>query len=149
MMEKMHMLKDTLSREIDKLAGKGSMSSSDLEMISKLIWTMKNIYKIEMYEEEGGYSQDGMWRAEGYSERRGRRNSRGNSYGGNSYNDGMSYGSDNQGYSERRRRDTRGRYSMHDAKHEMMEEMKKLMEMEGIEPRDREVLRKAMAELGR
>lgn len=142
-MEKMHMLKSTLEREIDKIAGKGSMNAGDLEMVSKLLWSLKNACKIEMYE-DGGYSQDGgMWRAEGgYSDRRGYRMSRA---------DGMSYG-DNGGYSGRRRRDTRGRftsYSMNDAKHEMIEDLREMMEMEGIEPHDREVLKKAMEQLSR
>lgn len=144
-MEKMHMLKNTLEREIDKIAGKGNMNAGDLEMVSKLLWSLKNACKIEMYE-DGGYSQDGgMWRAEGgYSDRGGHRMSRA---------DGMSYGeSYNSGYSSRRRRDSRGRftsYSMNDAKHEMIEDLREMMDMEGLEPHDRDVLKKAMEQLSR
>lgn len=157
-MEKLHQLKSTLEKELDKLAGKGSMSGSDLENIFKLVMAIKGIYKIKMYEEEDGYSQDGgMWRAEGgYSDRRGRRNGRGMSYEDNSYARGDYSGESyaQGGYSERRRRDARGRYSregysMHDAKGEIVEEIQELMEMEGLEHRDREVLRKAMEQLSR
>ena len=153
-MEKMHMLKDTLERELDKIAGKGTISAGDLETVFKLITSIKGIYKIKMYEEEEGYSEDGgMWRAEGgYSSRRGRRRSSRDSYaGGDSYANGQRGGYPSEGgYSGRRGRgSSRDGYSMHDAKHEVMEEIQELMEMEGITGQDREILRKAMMELGR
>jgi len=52
------------------------MGAGDLEVIHKLTDTIKNIDKICMLEEEGGYSQDG---------------GDGASYGGGTYGNGSSY----------------------------------------------------------
>lgn len=59
------------------------MGPGDLEIIHKLTDTIKNIGKIEMLEEEGGYSQD-----DGYG--RGGRNTRRDSMGRYSRDDGRS-----------------------------------------------------------
>ncbi len=62
-------LKDMLCRELDEISEKGEINVGDLETIHKLTSSIKNIYKIEMFEENSYYSN-------------------GRSYdGGNSYDD--------------------------------------------------------------
>ena len=75
-MEYMHELKDKLCDELEEIARKGELGAGDLEIIHKLTDTIKNIDKIEMMKEDGGYSQVGDWEIEG------RAYNRGNSYRG-------------------------------------------------------------------
>ena len=67
-MDYMHDLKDLLCAELEDYAEKGKksgkMSMGDLESIHKLTDTVKNILKIDMLEEEGGYSEDGHYMGE-------------------------------------------------------------------------------------
>ena len=58
-MEYMHELKEKLCDELEEIARKGELGSGDLEIIHKLTDTIKNIEKISMLEEDGGYSQGG------------------------------------------------------------------------------------------
>ena len=88
-MEYMYELKEKLCDELDEIARKPEMGAGDLEIIHKLTDTIKNIDKIEMMKEDGGYSQVGDWEIEG------RAYNRGNSYRG-------------------RKRDSMGRYSRDD-----------------------------------
>ena len=54
-MEYMHRIKKMLCKELEEYAEKNKLSSaSDLEMIWRLTDTIKNIDKIEMFEEETG-----------------------------------------------------------------------------------------------
>lgn len=55
-MEKLHELKEKLWAELDELADKREMGAGDLEVVHKLTDTIKNIDKICLLEEEGGYS---------------------------------------------------------------------------------------------
>ena len=102
----MHKLKEKLMEELYELEerlGKasGKMSSSDLEMVHKLTDTVKNIDKIEMLEEGGGYSEESNWMADGRMY--------GTSYeGGSSYRRG-----DGRGRGRNARRDSMGRYSVY------------------------------------
>ena len=62
-MEKLYDLKDKLCDNLDKSyeeirRNPGRLSSGDLEYVRMLTDTIKNIGKIEMLEEEGGYSQE-------------------------------------------------------------------------------------------
>lgn len=100
----MHKIKEMLMDELyeyeekaKKMTG-GKISAGDLETIHKLTDTIKNIDKIEMLEEDGGYSEDGgNWMA------------RGMYGGGTSYEDGgNSYA---RGRGRNARRDSMGRYS--------------------------------------
>ena len=85
-----------LCKELDEYAMKSKISGADLDMIWKLTDTVKNLDKIEMLEDDGGYS-----------EARGR----GRSYmGGSSYDDDMMY-SERRGRGRNARRDSMGRYS--------------------------------------
>ena len=152
-MHYMHDLKDLLCAELEDFSEKGKksgkMSMGDLESIHKLTDTVKNILKIDMLEEEAGYSEDGHYMGEGriygtsyesgYSERGGSSYARGrgryakrDSMGRYSRDDGMSY-----------RGGMRGGYSRDEGKHYMMEQLEEMME-EAEKPAEKEALRRCM-----
>ena len=159
-MHYMHDLKDLLCAELEDYAEKGKksgkMSMGDLESIHKLTDTVKNILKIDMIEEESGYSEDGhymgegriygtsyddgMHREGGYSYARGRRYARRDSMGRYSRDDGMSYARDGRGM--------RGGYSRDDAKSYMIEQIEEMMET-AEKPAEKEALRRCMDALKR
>ena len=60
----MHELKEKLCEELEEIARKPEMSAGDLEAAHKLTDTIKNIDKIEMLEEDDGYSRAGTWEAD-------------------------------------------------------------------------------------
>ena len=134
-MEYMPELKEKLCMELDEIAKKPEMSAGDLEAAHKLTDTIKNIDKIEMLEEDDGYSRDGDWAAD----------MRG-SYGrGNSYaNRGKHYV---RGHYSREHRDSRGRYSRDysQARDELMDRMGEMMS--DADSKEREILKRAMREL--
>ncbi len=126
-MEKLYKLKETLMEELENLktTKTGDLQAGELEALHKLTDTIKNIDKICMLEDEGGYSGDGMWEAAG-TYGRGSSYARGGSRGGN--------GGDGN-YSGRRgqRRNSRGQYSrngysMDAAKDDIMEHIDEMME---------------------
>ena len=157
-MHYMHDLKDLLCAELEDYAEKGKksgkMSMGDLESIHKLTDTVKNILKIDMLEEESGYSEDGRYMGEGriygtsyesgYSERDGSSYARGrgryakrDSMGRYSRDGGMSY-----------RGGMRGGYSRDDGKEYMMEQLEEMME-QAQKPAEKEALRRCMDALKR
>lgn len=154
-MHYMHDLKDLLCAELEDYAEKGKksgkMSMGDLDSIHKLTDTVKNILKIDMLEDESGYSEDGAYMGEGRIY-------------GTSYDDEMRRGG---GYSYARgrgryaKRDSMGRYSRddgymrrdvgysrEDGKEYMMERLGELME-EAQKPAEKEALRRCMEALKR
>lgn len=136
-MEKLHELKEKLWAELDELAEKREMGAGDLEVVHKITDTIKNIDKICMLEEEGGYSEavdgDDYGRGSSYA-------NRGKHYVRGHYSrDG---GID--GYSSRRR-DRRGRYSRDDGHSEMMEHLE--MAMDTATDQDRETIKRFMRQL--
>lgn len=136
-MEKLHELKEKLWAELDELAEKREMGAGDLEVVHKITDTIKNIDKICMLEEEGGYSEavDGMDYGRGSSyANRGKHYVRGHY----SRDGGM------DGYSSRRR-DSRGRYSRDDGRSEMMEHLE--MAMDSATDQDRETIKRFMRQL--
>lgn len=158
----MHKIKEMLMKELYEYEEKakkmngGKLSAGDLETLHKLTDTVKNIDKIEMLEEDGGYSEDGAYMGEGriygtsYARGRGRnakRDSMGrySREGGMSYDDGMSYarggrgGNRGGGYS-------REGYSRADAKEYMIEKMEDMME-EAETPREKEAIRQCIMKL--
>ena len=151
-MEYIEKIKKMLCKELDEYAMKGKISGSDLDMIWKLTDTVKNLDKIEMLEEDGGYSEArGGMRGRSYvggssydddmmySERRGRgRNARRDSMGRYSSEDGSSY----DDYSEAR---MDRRYSRDDAKDHMMNKLG--MMMEDADPNEREILKDCMRKI--
>lgn len=82
-MKSIERLKDILCEELEKISKKGELSAGSLDVIHKLTDTIKNIDKIEMYEE---YTQDDD----------------------SSYDVGASY---RRGRGRNARRDSKGRYS--------------------------------------
>lgn len=152
-MEDMKKLKDMLCRELEEFARRDSIESYDLDTIHKLTDTIKNLDKIEMLEEDGGYSQ-----ARGMGNRGGMRNySRdggqgggysqdgGYSQGGYSYED--SFG-DNDGYSQARRGQhyVRGHYSRDDGRDHMVNQLEGMMGRVNSE-QDREALRRMIEQM--
>ena len=131
-MEYMYELKDKLCKELDEIARKPEMGAGDLEIIHKLTDTIKNLDKIEMLEDDGGYSQAGDWEIEG------RAYNRGNSYARRKR--------DSMGRYSRDGRMMRSGYSRHDAKEAMMDQMEDLMAQAGSE-KEREAIRRCMNQL--
>ena len=159
-MHYMHDLKDLLCAELEDYAEKGKksgkMSMGDLDSIHKLTDTVKNILKIDMLEDESGYSEDGAYMGEGRIY-------------GTSYDDGMRRGA---GYSYARgrgryaKRDSMGRYSRDDSymrrdvrnmrdgysrdegKAYMMQQLEDMME-DAENPAAKEALRRCMEALKR
>lgn len=152
-MEYIEKIKKMLCKELDEYAMKSKLSMADIDVIHKLTDTVKNLDKIEMLEDDGGYSETrGGMRGRSYmhgssyddnmmySERRGRgRNARRDSMGRYSSEDGMSY----DDYSERMDR----RYSRDDAKDHMMSKLGSMME--SADPNEREILKDAMRKIER
>lgn len=152
----MHKIKEKLMEEIYELEDKlgkstGKMSSSDLEMLHKLTDTVKNIDKIEMLEDGGGYSEESAWMADGrmygasydggssYARGRGRnakRDSMGrySRDGGSSYNDGMMRGGDSS-YA----RDGRGGYSRDGASEHLINKAQEMLDMASSEEERRAI----------
>lgn len=103
----MHKIKEMLMNELyeyeekaKKMSG-GKLSMQELEKIHKLTDTVKNIDKIEMLEEGGGYSEESNWMGEGRMY-------------GTSYDGGSSYARDGRGRGRNAKRDRMGRYSSDD-----------------------------------
>ena len=156
-MHYMEDLKDLLCAELEDYAEKGKksgkMSMGDLESIHKLTDTVKNILKIDMLEEESGYSEDGHYMGEGRIY--------GTSYDG--YDRGASYARGRGRYAKRdsmgrysrddgyMRRDVRGMrdgYSRDEGKAYMMEQLEDMME-DAEKPAEKEALRRCMEALKR
>mgnify|MGYP001025188976 FL=1 len=114
---------EKLCRELDEIAKKPELGAGDLDIVHKLTDTMKNIYKIEMYEEDGGYSRAGEWEAD----MRGR------------YGRGNSYAHRGQHY-------VRGHYSRTDARERMRSQMEDMIR-DADDDRTREAIRRCMNEL--
>lgn len=139
-MEKLYDIKDKLWQELEEYARKQEMSAGDLEVIHKLTDTIKNIDKICMLEEEGGYSGDGGNYDGGSSyANRGKHWVRGH------YSNAGGRGGNNM------RRDSRGRYgrtggySRDDGRSEMMEHLE--MAIESANDQDRETIQRFMRQL--
>ena len=128
-MDKLYDLKDKLCEELEEIARKPDMGPGDLELIHKLTDTIKNIGKIEMLEEEGGYSQE-------------------DGQDGGGYGRGVSYARGRGGYNRggrNPRRDSRGRYSRDDGRSEMMEHLE--MALDSASDQDRETIKRFMRQL--
>lgn len=130
-MEYMHELKEKLCEELEEIARKGDLGAGDLELVHKLTDTIKNLDKIEMLEEDDGYSRAGDWEAD----MRGTYG-RGSSYRGRKR--------DSMGRYSRNYRDGR-MYSRAEAKEEIADRIEDLMG--GANEREKEILRRAMEQL--
>ena len=153
-MHYMHDLKDLLCAELEDFAEKGKkagkMSMGDVEVIHKLTDTVKNILKIDMLEEETGYSEDGHYMGEGRiygtSYARGRTRAKRDSMGRYSRDGGRYSYDDDMSYA--RSRGYRGGYSRDNGKHYMMEQLEEMMD-ESEKPAEREALKRCMDALKR
>ena len=123
----MHELKEKLCEELEEIARKPEMSAGDLEAAHKLPDTIKNIDKIEMLEEDDGYSRAGNWEAD----MRGTY-ARGSSYRGRKRDSMGRYSRD-------------GRYSRH-ASPDMMDKLQTMMDNASTE-RERDAIRRLMNEM--
>lgn len=160
-MEKIYDLKEKLCEELEEYARKQDMGAGDLEVIHKLTDTIKNIDKICMLEEEGGYSEEGSYGGGSYGD--GGSYGRGSSYanrgkhyvrghysrdGGNG-GGGGSMGGGQGGYSSRRGGrggySRNGGYSQDDGRSEMMEHLE--MAMDAATDEDRETIKRFMRKL--
>jgi hypothetical protein len=158
-MEYIEKIKKMLCKELEEYAEMGKMkSASDLDMIWKLTDTVKNLDKIEMLEDDGGYSEargmHGRSYMHGssyddemmYSERRGRgRNAKRDRMGRyssevGSYEGGSSY----DDYSEER---MDRRYSRDDVEEHLMHKLGQAME--DADPKQRKILEEAMQKIRR
>jgi len=115
-------LRDTLCRELDEIAGKGELSAGALDTVDKLAHTIKNLDKVMMGE---GYSNAGDWYAMG-------------NYGRGMYRDDR-YDTSYRG----RKRDSMGRYSRTDAREDMADKLRHMMD-DAPDSRTREALEKAL-----
>ena len=159
-MHYMHDLKDLLCAELADYAEKGKksgkMSIGDLDSIHKLTDTVKNILKIDMLENETGYSEDGAYMGEGriygtsYDDgmRRGGRYSYARGRGRYAKRDSMGRYSRDDGYMRRDGRGMRDGYSRDDGKAYMMEQLEDMME-DAEKPAEKEALRRCMEALKR
>lgn len=143
----MEKLKEKLFEELDEISRKPEMGAGDLEVIHKLTDTIKNIDKICLLEEEGGYSQEGEYSNGSSYANRGKHYVRGHysREGGNSYG---GQGGGNGGYSSRRGRggySRNGGYSREDGRSEMMEHLE--MAMDSATDQDRETIKRFMRQL--
>ena len=149
-MEYIEKIKKMLCKELDEYAMKSKLSMADIDVIHKLTDTVKNLDKIEMLEDDGGYSEA-------------RGGMRGRSYmGGSSYDDDMMY-SERRGRGRNARRDSMGRYSSDmedysearmdrrysrdDAKDHMMNKLGEMMS--SADEEQREILKDAMRKIER
>ena len=123
----MHELKEKLCEELEEIARKPEMSAGDLEAAHKLTDTIKNIDKIEMLEEDDGYSRAGNWEAD----MRGTY-ARGSSYRGRKRDSMGRYSRD-------------GRYSRH-ASPDMMDKLQTMIDNASTE-RERDAIRRLMNEM--
>lgn len=168
----MHKIKEMLMNELyeyeekaKKMSG-GKISVQELDKIHKLTDTVKNIDKIEMLEEGGGYSEESNWMADGrmygtsydggssYArdgrgrnarrDRMGRYSSDGGSYDGMSY-DGGSYARGGQG-GRGGNMGGRGGYSRDGAAEILMEKAEEMLEMTH-DPKERKAIEKFIREL--
>lgn len=136
----MDKLKENLWKELEKIDRKEELNPGDLELAHKLTDTIKNIEKICMLEEEGGYSSavDGMdyGRGSSYANR------------GKHYVRGHYSREGGQGdYSSRRSssRGSRGGYSRDDGRSEMMEHLE--MALDSASDQDRETIKRFVRQL--
>lgn len=148
-MEYIEKIKKMLCKELDEYAMKSKLTMSDLQPVHLMTDIIKNLDKIEMLEDDGGYSEARGGRGRSYmhgssydddmmySERRGRgRNARRDSMG--------RYSSDMDDYSEAR---MDRRYSRDDAKDHMMNKLGEMMS--SADEEQREILKDAMRKIER
>lgn len=122
-------LREMLCKELDEISEKREMSAGDLDAIQKLTSSIKNTYKIEMFE-DGGYSRDDEY-------------SRGGNWAADlrgTYGRGSSY--------RGRHRDSMGRYSRTDAREHMRAQLEDMMR-DADDDKARDAIRRCMEQIDR
>lgn len=166
----MHKLKENLKQELYEFEEKvernpeAKMSLQELQRANLASDTVKNLCKIEILEEGGGYSEESNWMGEGrmygtsydsgssYARGRGR-NAKRDRMGRYSSDDGMSYQGDSS-YARDGRTGTMNdqsfahgrRYSRDGAKERLMDKAEEMLEMTQ-DPKERRAIEKFMHEL--
>ena len=152
-MEYIEKLKEMLCKELEQYANKGKLAGVELEIVWKLTDTIKNLGKIEMLEEDDGYSKNSYGRSydDEMSHARGRRYAKRDSMGRYSREDGYSEEGDSYGRGSYNSYDEGSmgshNYSREGAKDHMMSKLGKMME--NASPEEREVLKDCMRKLER
>ena len=130
-------LREMLCQELEEEARKGELSAGSLDTVHKLTDTIKNIDKIMMLEDGGGYSGDGEWTARGNY-------ANGSTYRRGSYDNG-SYGDGYAGASYRRGRHyVRGHYSRAEGQDMVKERINEMMQRGDMSIEERDILQRAM-----
>lgn len=153
----MHKIKEALMSELYEYEDKmkkmngGKLSVQDLDKIHKLTDTVKNICKIDMLDDEEGYSEDGHYMGEGRiygtSYARGRRYAKRDSMGRYSRDDGMGMHHDGgSSYARGGNMGGRGGYSRDGATEMLMEKAEEMLQMTH-DPKERRAIEKFMHEL--
>ncbi len=123
-MDTFEKLNSMLEKELDEIVKKGTITPEHLAAVDKVVDIMKDIKEIcNMDDMESGYSQRGYSYNDGYS--RGTRGAR--------YNRGGSYSRGN----------SRGGYSRHDDREDILDRLDYLMENSGTE-QERQAIRQAL-----
>lgn len=125
-MKDMHKMKQLLCRELEEYDGRDKLTMSDLEIVHKITDTIKNIYKIEMFEEDDG----------GHSHRSHRGEYSHNDGGRYSYNDESSY---------RRGRSYDSGRSYSDGMHQTISKLERMMEE--ADPKQKEIFQRFIGQL--
>lgn len=117
-MKVMEDLKEMLQEELKDVVKKGDISSAELDNIYKAVKTMNYLEIIKAMEESGGQSRDYSNRGSYYGSYDGFYDGSYDNYGRGSYarrgRDGDGDGRYSEDYSERRGRDSMGRYASRD-----------------------------------
>ena len=152
----MHKIKEALMNELYEYEDKmkkmngGKLSVQDLDKIHKLTDTVKNICKIDMLDDEEGYSEDGHYMGEGRiygtSYARGRRYAKRDSMGRYSRDDGMHYDGGSSYARGGNMGGNRGGYSRDGAAEMLMEKAEEMLQMTH-DPKERRAIEKFMHEL--
>jgi hypothetical protein len=147
LMEYIEKLKEMLCKDLEQYANKGKIAGVELEIIWRLTDTIKNLGKIEMLEENDGYSKNSYDDDSSYA--RGRRYAKRDSMGRYSRADG--YSEEGDSYGRHNSYDIPGAdshdYSREGAKDHMMSKLGKMIE--NASPEEREVLKDCMRKLER
>jgi hypothetical protein len=152
-MEYIEKIKKKLCDELEEYAMKSKLTMQDLEPLQLMTDIVKNLDKIKMLEDDGGYSEARGMRGRSYmhgssydddmmySERRGRgRNAKRDSMGRYSSDDGMSYDDYSEEMMDRR-------YSRDDVEEHLMHKLGQAME--DADPKQRKILEEAMQKIRR
>lgn len=154
MHKSMEELRKKLEKALEELVKKPDLSAGTLDAIHKVTDTLKNLDKIEMLEEEKGYSQEGSY--DGNMSGAGRRGStyvhgyyrRGNSRGNGSYGNDGSYGSGNSygGGGSMRGYSRDGGNSYGDGKEMLMSQFEEMLNTTD-DPKTKEAIMRCMREI--